>query len=557
VLLDYPRHGNRTTYQDPLFRRRSRLQELVLAECVEGHGRFLDAITDGVWLTCEETWWGIPAHLQEQKVGPDLPDITDPTVDLVVGETAALLAWIDHLLGEQLDTVSKLIRPRIKIEINRQLLKPALERDDYWWMSWHIGRHTINNWNPWVNSNWLACVLLIESDPEKRSRAVHKIMRSLDLFINHQPSDGGCDEGPAYWGRAGASLFDCLELLHSATHGNISIFDQPLIHETGRYIMRAHIDGDWLVNFADASAKGDIDGALVQRYGRHIGDDALVDFGSWVKQHQTQRPYSHLRSINRTLAGLFETDPTSATPPPPLLRDVWLPDLQFMAARSHTGCSAGFFLAAKGGHNDENHNHNDLGNFLVFLHGEPLLIDVGVDTYTAKTFSPQRYEIWTMQSQWHNLPTVNGTMQQNGKAFTTRDVHHTADDTAATLTLDLAAAYPEAAKIKRWTRTLRLERHGPITLTDDYDLCESREPAVWNFMLARKPELSAGNIILRTGTGQAAALHYNAELFTATVEPRIIDDVQLKAVWDDRIFRVQLTERSGYLAQRHEFRLTQ
>jgi hypothetical protein len=77
----------------------------------------------------------------------------------------------------------------------------------------------VNNWNPWINSNWLASVLLLERDPQRRVRAFAKIARSLDRFIDAYPDDGGCDEGPSYWGRAGASLFESLELLHAATGG--------------------------------------------------------------------------------------------------------------------------------------------------------------------------------------------------------------------------------------------------------------------------------------------------------------------------------------------------
>lgn len=558
TLLDFRRHGIRTTYQDPYFQRRNRLQELVLAECLENKGRFLDAIADGVWLVCEETWWGFAAHLQEQKVGADLPDITDPTVDLGVGETAALLAWADHVLGEQLDTVSQLIRPRIKMEIDRQLLTPALERDNYWWMGWHRRHHPVNNWNPWIHSNWIACALLIESDPERRAQAIHKILRSLDVFINHQPADGGCDEGPVYWGRAGASLFDCLELLHHATEAQISLFDHDLIKNTGRYIMSAHIDGDWLVNFADAAANGMIDGDLVQRYGRHINDPALADFGCWVRHQQANRPHSHIRSLNRTLAGLFDTEHDEVSPPPPpLLRDVWLPDLQFMVARSEGGSSLGLFLAAKGGHNAESHNHNDIGTFIAYLNGTPLLIDVGVETYSAKTFSPQRYEIWTMQSQWHNLPTINGALQHEGKEFAASELSHSANNEGATFSLDIAGAYPETASVKRFTRSYQLDRNGPLTITDDYALSEVRKPMVWNFMTLCAPEIiSDGKVQLRNPEGDTALLTFDENEYEAVPAKVTLEDASLQKVWGEQVYRLQLTARQTEPAARHQFTLT-
>jgi hypothetical protein len=125
----------------------------------------------------------------------------------------------------------------------------------------------VNNWNPWICSNWLATALLLEEDDALRVAHVVKIMRCLDRFIDPYPRDGGCDEGPGYWGRAGASLFDCLDLLHSSTGGGIDLFDEPLIGAIGRFLHRVHIDGDYYVNFADAPAVVSPDAALVFRFG--------------------------------------------------------------------------------------------------------------------------------------------------------------------------------------------------------------------------------------------------------------------------------------------------
>ena len=58
------------------------LQRLILAECLEGKGRFVDEIANGVWLICEETFWGAPAHMAAQKVGVGLPDVTEPIIEL-------------------------------------------------------------------------------------------------------------------------------------------------------------------------------------------------------------------------------------------------------------------------------------------------------------------------------------------------------------------------------------------------------------------------------------------------------------------------------------------
>lgn len=560
VLLGYVRTGNRADYEVPHALRRARLTALVLAECVEGRGRFLDAITDGAWAICEETYWGGAAHLFMQKRGSGLPDVHEPIFDLGVGETAALLAWTHYLLEAQLDSVHPMLRERIAIEIDRRVLTPCLERDDFWWMGWHRdGRH-VNNWNPWCCSNWLACALLIEPDADRRTRAVHKVMRILDTFIDYNPADGGCDEGPAYWGRAAGSLFDCLELLHAATGGRLDLYDEPLIRAMGRFVMLAHAGGPWFVNFADAPARPGVEGMVVHRYGRRIADPSLAAFGAWVHQ---QQPPAINGSLGRVLPGLWLEEEIRRTPlTPPLLRDVWLPALQVMIARDTAGSDRGFFVAAKGGHNDESgHNQNDCGTFLASLDGYPLLIDVGVETYTAKTFSPQRYEIWTMQSQWHNLPTVNGHQQCHGREFAARNAVHTASEAAAALQLDLAAAWPAAAGIQAWTRTVRLERGRALVVTDDYTLAYPATPTVFNFMTSRPVDLTTPGLA-RLGAfpcepaSRGATLAYDIGAFAVAIDEVPITDPWLRANWGDRVFRLRLTERATATQARREFRVT-
>lgn len=107
-----------------------------------------------------------------------------------------------------------------------------------------------------------------------------------------------------------------------------------------------------------------------------------------------------------------------------VLEKIVIPDSQWHPFP--TG-SEGLYLAAKGGHNAESHNHNDVGNFIVYADGYPAISDVGVETYTAKTFSAQRYDIWTMQSAFHNLPIINGFMQKNGGNFKAAAVNYEAD----------------------------------------------------------------------------------------------------------------------------------
>jgi hypothetical protein len=551
IFLDFVRDGNRTRYEAVSFGRRVRLAELVVAEAIEGRGRFVDDILDGVWTICEESFWGVPAHVGAQKRGPGLPDVAEPVVDLFAAETGMLLAWTDYLVGDALDRVSPLVRERIRREVDRRVLTPCLEREDFGWMG--LRGEKVNNWNPWIASNWLAAALLVDSDPARRARGVHKALRCLDAFLASYPADGGCDEGPGYWDRAGGSLFDSLELLRGASGGKIDVFDRPLIKEIGRYIGRVHIAGPWAVNFADAAAKAGGNASLIFRYGQAIGDEDLAGFGAWLAREQGLGKGAVAGSfgvLGRTLPALFGLDAvTGAEPKEPLARDAWFPELQVMAARSFEGSTKGLYLAAKGGHNDESHNHNDVGSFIVYADGEPALIDVGVETYTAKTFSGRRYEIWTMQSAFHNLPTVNGVMQKNGRAFRAEDVGHKAGRTRAVLDLDIAGAYPPEAGIVSWKRRIALERGKRVVVEEDYSLERAGLPIELSFMSWRKPVAAgAGRIDLlhpdgRNGAGPLKLL-FDGRAFEPRIETIEIEDERLRASWGDRIYRVVLLSKA-------------
>ncbi len=548
LFLEYAREGNRSRYEHEHFGRRSALTHLLAAECVEGKGRFLDDIVNGIWAICEESFWGVPAHVGAQKAGSGLPDPGEPVVDLFAAETGESLAWTYYLLGEQLDRVSPMVRQRIRYEIDRRILTPCLERDDFGWMGFGGGR--VNNWNPWCNASWLTCALLVEPDEGRRIRAVAKIARSLDHFLDAYADDGGCDEGPGYWSRAGASLFDCLELLHSATGGAVDVYDRPLIKEIGRYIYRVHIAGDYFVNFADASAKAHPPGELVHRYGRRLGDGQLAGFGAFVFTRDREdgtglaggRPYT----VGRHLAAIFNfAELTTAEAVAPLPRDVWLDGIQVMAARCRGGTSNGYFVAAKGGHNAESHNHNDVGNFIVYVDGRPILIDVGVETYSRKTFSSRRYEIWTMRSAYHNLPTIGGVMQSPGGRFAAQSVRHDADDDHAALQLDIAGAYPEQAHLKSWLRTVRLNRGRNVSVTEEYALEKPAGEITLSLMTPCRVKVHGdGRLRLETvGEGEppvAVQVLYDGAKLRPTLETISIEDGRLGAVWPAQMTRILL-----------------
>jgi hypothetical protein len=573
TFLQFARDGNRSNYEAVSFGRRFKLNDLVMAECVEGKGRFLDDIVDGVWAICEESYWGVPAHLNLQKAGSGLPDTGERTVDLFVAETFNLLAWTYYLIGEAFDDVSPLIRPRIALEIDQRGLTPLEEREDFGWMGFGLDRPTssgkpstrrVNNWNPWIVSNWLSALLLVEKDPDRRSSCFYKALTTVDHFIDPYPADGGCDEGPGYWGRAGASLFDCLELILSVTDGKINVYDDPKIQNIGQYVYRAQVSGDYFLNFADARAIVSHSPSLIHGYGRRINDPDMMALGAWFASRSKKAVNGLGDTIGRRLPALFSLDELAKTDPrEPLPRDAWLDEIEVMAARDKGGSSDGLYVAVKGGNNEESHNHNDIGNFVVYVDGNPLIIDAGVETYTKKTFGPQRYEIWTMVSPYHTLlPTVDGAEQQPGPEFKAVDVSYACNEIEAAISLDIAAAYDESAGIEKWHREAKLVRGSHIAITDSYRLEKDASEISASFLTPCNVDISeSGTIRLSCrhfGEGRTSGkgtVKYLAGRKVSFEKIRITDS-NLSGVWGPELTRVTFVATDPPLEDVWEYRIT-
>ena len=281
VTLDFFRNGNRTRYENLVFGKRNRLWALILAESAEGKGRFLDAILDGIWSISEETFWGASAHLFLQNGGKGLPDAENPVVDLFAAETAANLAWADYFIGPELDSISPLVRRRIYYEVNRRIFLP-MQTAKYDWLGAGDKDAKLNNWAPWIMSNYLTAALILEKDGDKRAQDVYRAMRVTDQYLDGLGDDGDCEEGPTYWAAGPGCVLDVLDLLQSATNGRIDIFHEGLVRNMAAYIYKVHIGDNYFVNMGDAHPEMTPEPVMIRRFGKDTGDTIMARFGTWL-----------------------------------------------------------------------------------------------------------------------------------------------------------------------------------------------------------------------------------------------------------------------------------
>ncbi|WP_051620666.1 heparinase II/III domain-containing protein [Paenibacillus sp. UNC451MF] len=566
MYMEFLNNGNRTRYDGPYHLRRRAVTSLALAECVENKGRFLNDLINGIWQISEESCWVISAHNRMfQHEHPGLPDTeTQPGIDLFAAETGNLFAWLHYLLKPALDQMNPLIDRRIVAELRHRILDPYLDRDDCWWMGIKERDKRLNNWTPWCTSNCLNAFLLTEEDEGRRLQAVRKAMQSLDRFLSMHPADGGCDEGPGYWNKAGGSLFDCLELLYTASKGALNVYGEPLIQNIGRYIYKVHIHDRYFLNFADGPHRITVEEDIVYRYGKRIGDDNMMALGTAVHQMLRTEGWKNMKFLSflRVLPALFDYSMIeNENRPLTFQRDMWMDGIQVMAARETESSDRGLYLAMKGGHNLESHNHNDVGHFVLYADGLPVLIDVGVEEYTAKTFSAQRYEIWTMQSGYHNLPTINGFMQQDGSTYRAAEAQYEVTGQSSQLSMNIASAYLPEAGIRSWIRCCRLTRspHAVIELEESYAFDDAQAcQFTMNFMTCCQPEVTAnGLIVFRRNDQEALQMEYAAEQFIASVESIQIEDKKLRNSWGDRLQRIVLTPKDPKQEGSHIIRFRQ
>ncbi|MEI6275297.1 MAG: heparinase II/III family protein [Prolixibacteraceae bacterium] len=513
---------------------------LVMGELTEGKGRFIDQIINAVWYFSEQTYWGWSAHLGAQKAGTGLPDVNDPIIDLGVGEITSNLSWTLYLFKAEFDKVHPLIAKRLKQEITNKSLKPYFERDDFGYMGFKGGRP--NNWNPWINYNMLNSYLLIENDPAKKIAEVQKIINSIDKFLNGYSDDGGCDEGPSYWGAAGALLYESLDVLQMATNGKFDVYDNPLVQNIGKYFYQVNIHAPYFINFADADATTGGSPSTVYRYGKAIQDPKMQEFGAYLAKLGGWGEHSPAGKIGDQIKNLGLLDEIkNAKASEALVADFWLPDTEVAGARDKEGSFNGFFFGAKGGFNAESHNHNDIGTCVMYFDGKPCLIDLGREEYNAKTFSSRRYEIWTMQSKFHNLPVINGVDQKDGSKFKAKNSKFTANTKSATFSTDIAGAYLPEAQVKSWTRSYTLNRGKNFKISDKFELSSlSKAPTSSNLITYCKVTETKPGLLLFEGDGFALTMTYNTKVVKPKIEYIEIKDKSLVRYWPKGVTRVVL-----------------
>jgi hypothetical protein len=439
----FVRTGDRRTYEEPYFLKRSALTALALRMFL-GETDLKDTLQDYIWNVCEETTWVLPAH-------------EDRIIDLFSAETSVCLAETLHLLGDALDGE---VRNRVRQETEKRILDPYIRFHHL--NNWYL-RH--GNWNGVCNSSVAMTFMLLEPEQQRVARALEIALRGLKEFIAGAfQEDGASTEGAGYWGYGLLNFVPLSEMLRSRSHGAIDLLAGERMQLIAAYPAKVILSGTNVASFSDCDETETYHPGILTRIAERTGEKSLLSLRTYPEwNHHSWRVSIHLRDL------LWWDGTQSRLERVP---DSYLPTAGVARLVTDTENGAQVVLAIKAGHNAENHNQNDVGSFILHVEGENLLTDPGRGLYSRQYFGPQRYDNIFAGSYGHSVPRIGGEQQAEGHQFAGTFIECKMGGKARKAEIDFARSYP-VADLTHLVRSIKLEPKGVVTLTDTFEFSEA------------------------------------------------------------------------------------
>jgi hypothetical protein len=428
----FRKSGDREPYQAPYFAKRQMLARAVMAAWLSGQADSLDRINDLVWNICEETNWVVPAH---ENVGE---------IDLFAAETAADLAMTELLLGSRLPDE---VRARLKTEVKRRVIDPYLDHGDRYW--WNGGS---NNWTGVCAGSIGETLLILEADAERQAKGLALVVDQLNRFIAKAfEEDGASTEGIGYWNYGLSHFVIFAEMLKARTGGQMDLLAGEKIRKIAAYPASIAIGRHAFASFSDSHEEGAVLPFLAARLGERAAREELLSQAS-------EKPEEG--RLAWVLGNLIWYGDRPR--PEPVLQNAILPKAG-VARRVGAVAGSPVVVVAEAGNNAEQHNHNDVGSFVLRVGDTTFLCDPGAGLYNADYFSSKRYDNVFASSYGHSVPRIAGRQQKPGGKY--RGTLQVADDGSIRVEFHEAYGIPEMTGL---LRTVRVENDGAVTLVDEF-----------------------------------------------------------------------------------------
>jgi len=456
---EFHANGSRLNFESIYFERRRRLSRAAMCALLDkNEPKWLESLKQKMNETLDEFSWALPAHVNSPS-GKDSMNI-----DLYAAETASIMAELITAFATSLG--GELIG-RVRSRLHIQFFENYVNRHED--LSWTLNS---GNWNPVCHQGVIGAALSVEEDLVMLSRMIMLARKYLPIFLGGFGKDGACSEGPGYW-EYGFGWFAMLnEQLEVRTNGQLSLFeDNPKILQIARYGPRASLNNCHFVNFSDSPRSGFLNPALLSYLGDRLGDDylrkhALINY-KYLEKNGLNPDAQQARFF--FLSRLFLRCPSELPDKVEIeYEDTYFKDLGVLIARGHDSKNNFWEFAVKGGDNNEHHNHNDCGSYLLNINGEPMIIEIGSPEYTKDYFREKRYEVLAARTMGHSLPIVNGFEQAAGPHYTSKVLTAETDEEHVHFIVDITRAYPPDSGCGEIMRDIKWDKERGVMVVKDY-----------------------------------------------------------------------------------------
>lgn len=494
--------GIRGIYKPRYYRTMDRLEKFILAECMENEGRFLPQIATYCEAIMSMRSWMHPNHDDSEN---SVLEGKRVAIDLGARKFGMVLALADVLLEDKMPAA---LREKIEKQLSWRII------DSYFKSTQGVDTignrwiRALSNWNSVCTSGSVFTIMAMSKEKEARAAAVGCALNSMKYYLSGFGEDGYCSEGVGYWGYGFGHYLYLAEILYDYSGGKIDLFkfDNPeklkkVAHFPAIYEIQYGIYSPFSDSSTSISDESDNFAALMsaKHYGakkptRFVTDEAVGTIIGW----RDAALYTSEEQEEKALPGVTYFD-----------------DYGIVISRGKQECP--FSITIKAGHNAENHNHSDVGSYVVVLDKDIMAGDIGAPSYIAGAFSPKN----PARSSWgHPVPLVNGTLQSNGAKFKGEVLRTDFKSESDMVVMNLKNAY-EVPLLKTLNRTMKNDKvsEGTITVTDEFTASEPIEFGT-AVMVNVDYEIS-GNMILLTSENRKVKVEVSAQ----GGEVRIKDEV--------------------------------
>ncbi len=474
----YVTTGNREIYQRVQSEYESRMTTFFLAYMITLDEKYLVHLADAIWSVCDMESWSIPAHVREDLSIAE----RRRNLDLCSTIIGFRMSEIVYFLGDKLP---ELVVRRARAEIRYRIIdsyKDATTKR-YWWLK------STNNWSA-VCIAAVLCTYMYAAEKWELDTQLPRMIDSAECYLSGFADDACCAEGYGYW-NYGFSFF-CVfaSMLNEYTEGKINYFENEKVKKIARFQEKITLNEHQCVSFSDGGLEFR-PYAWLSHFLKGVYPDLRIPSTPASVGGASPMRYVLWQNPDMTESSLNASEPVSMS----------FEDTQWFIYRCNE-----YAFACKGGSNDEPHNHNDIGSFIVSKGGEVSFVDPCGGEYTQQYFSAKRYEYTVTSSRGHSVPIINGQLQVTGKQKAKITAH-----TDTRYAFDMECGYG-LSYLRRLNRDFVMEKYG-VTLTDTYELDTDPESITERFVSLCPITVEKGRALCGN-----SVLLYDADLYDVSLK---------------------------------------